>query len=136
MPIKNAEIGGIEVSVEVEYPVYYIIRHKEMDAEPIAFIVVENEKGDVGFPNEVVIFLRKNFKITKTTQAEAETYDAMGVAPIFDPVELANWLVKLNMDIDQVIRNKTMMERLNEKVDANGHTYDLNPDISHNDLKD
>lgn len=139
MPIKKAEVGGRTVTVEVEYPVYYIIRHKEMDAEPIAFIMIPSEEKDVGFPNEVGIFLRKNFKITRTTEAEAETYDAMGVAPIMNPEEFAKWLEGINYDIRKALQIDGSSARIDMKrfeVICGEHKYDLSTDINQSDLED
>lgn len=131
---KEARVGDHHVSTYVNYPVYYLMRHKhDKDAEPTATIIVPTEDDDVGFPVEVATFLRKNFKIDKTTQAEAETFDVLGICPMMDPKQLAKWLATINHDIGSAFTEKGIAER-NSIVRRGEHVYDLNPVIKQNEF--
>lgn len=123
MPIRTATVGGKSVEVEIDYPVYYIIRHKETDAEPVAFIVIRNEAEDVGFSDGVALFLRKNFIIAKTTEAEAETYEAIGVAPIFNRDQLAEWVEDINIQIRKALAGGKLSE--DKTIRCGDHVYDM-----------
>ena len=133
---QSALMGDFKVNVErVKYPVYYLVRHKnEKDAEPVAMICVKNTEEDVGYPTSVAIFIRKNFKITRISKEEAETYDAIEVAPLFNPVEFAKWISVINEDLGRTFSEVGIQQR-DGKVQKGKHTYDLNPTLHQKDLE-
>ncbi len=132
---QNARLGDYIVETRVKYPTYYMFRHKhDKDSLPEAIVVIKTVEEDVGFPTEIGVFIRKNFIIQKLTKEEAETYDAIGVAPFMSPVEFAKYLSGIHEDIGKRFTEAGIKER-NGVVRRGEHTYDLSPNISHIDLE-
>lgn len=133
---QSALIGDYKVdAVKVKYPVYYLVRHKlDKDAEPVAMIYVKSLDDDVGYPTSVAIFLRKNFKITKISREEAETYDAIEICPLYSPVEFAKWISTINDDLGRTFDEAGILSR-DGKVQKGEHTYDLDPHLHQKDLE-
>lgn len=127
---KTAYIGGFqEVEVEIDkYPVYYLIKTKfERDPQPVAFLVVKTEEDDIGFPVSVIQFVRENFDRERMTQAEAESYEVFGVAPIFTPEEFATWLIAKKDEIEGFATARALQEIGLSKRDGTRFNVKLPP---------
>lgn len=133
---QSALIGDYKVDeVTVTYPVYYIVRYKlDKDAEPVAMICVDSVEQDVGYPTSVAVFLRKNFKISKISKEEAETYNVIEVATLYTPVEFAKWISTINEDLGRSFNEAGIMSN-DGKLQKGKHTYDLSTRISEKDLE-
>lgn len=123
MVTRTATVGDTEVTVEVDFPVYYMFRHRDDDEEPFMFLVIRNVEEDVGYPPGIAAFLRKNFLIERIKRSEAETYEVIGIAPVYTRTELNAWLVTLNAEIRRSVATYGMEE--GRKVRCGKYVYDL-----------
>ena len=134
---RQARMGDYELTVDVEYPVYYTVKYKnaKIDEDPIAFLLVETEQDDIGFPVEVAVFCRKNFTFEKIRKAEAETYEVFGVAPTISPEKFAAWIADLSDDMAKKFKEQGIIENIDGTPLRKDIDFDLDFRVTRKDLK-
>lgn len=83
----------------MNYPIYILFRSKT-ENEPMFIVRIENEFENTGMqlPSDMTFYRdRGAFKYghQEISQAEAETYDVIGVAPIVSIVQFVKHFVKV-----------------------------------------